>query len=283
MYRPDWGAHFAKLGATGTLVIVDERRTPAAALVFDRERSTRRYAPASTFKIPHTLFALDAGVVADEFQVFAWDGVKRSFPGHNQDQTLRSAMRYSTLWVYQGFARQIGESKARAYLRDANYGNTDPSTSRGDYWVDEKAHTVTLTEGGIGKCEKLMGVGNLYEADQMETLHHIHQGLRAHNLYQRDVHYMVKDGQVIIVDEFTGRLMFGRRYSEGLHQAIEAKEGVEIQRESRTLATISLQNYFRMYNKIGGMTGTAQTEATEFAQIYNLDVVSIPAKFSFKI
>lgn len=134
--RPDWGAHFAKFGATGTLVIVDERRTPAAALVFDRERSTRRYAPASTFKIPHTLFALDAGVVADEFQVFAWDGVKRSFPGHNQDQTLRSAMRYSTLWVYQGFARQIGESKARAYLRDANYGNTDPSTSRGDYWVD---------------------------------------------------------------------------------------------------------------------------------------------------
>ena len=134
--RPDWGAHFARFGVTGTLVIVDERRTPAATLVFDRERSTRRFSPASTFKIPHTLFALDAGAVADEFQVFAWDGVKRTFPGHNQDQTLRSAMRYSTLWVYQGFARQIGESKARAYLRDSNYGNADPSASRGDYWVD---------------------------------------------------------------------------------------------------------------------------------------------------
>lgn len=134
--RPDWGAHFAKLGATGTLVIVDERRTPAATLVFNRERSTRRCSPASTFKIPHTLFALDAGAVADEFQVFAWDGVKRSFAGHNQDQTLRSAMRYSTLWVYQQFARQIGEGKARVYLRNANYGNADPSAGRGDYWVD---------------------------------------------------------------------------------------------------------------------------------------------------
>lgn len=134
--RPDWGAYFARFGATGTLVVVDERQTPAATLVFNRERSARRYSPASTFKIPHTLFALDAGAVADEFQVFAWDGVKRSFPGHNQDQTLRSAMRNSTLWVYQGFARQIGESKARAYLRAANYGNADPSAGRGDYWVD---------------------------------------------------------------------------------------------------------------------------------------------------
>lgn len=134
--RPDWNAYFTKFGATGTLVVVDERQTPAATLVFNRERSARRYSPASTFKIPHTLFALDAGAVADEFQVFAWDGVKRSFPGHNQDQTLRSAMRNSTLWVYQGFARQIGESKARSYLRAANYGNADPSAGRGDYWVD---------------------------------------------------------------------------------------------------------------------------------------------------
>jgi beta-lactamase class D OXA-2 len=134
--KPEWGAHFAEFGATGTLVVVDERKAPAATLVFNRERATRRYAPASTFKIPHTLFALDAGAVADEFQVFRWDGVKRSFDGHNQDQDLRSAMRNSTLWVYQRFARQIGETKARAYLRGSNYGNGDPTASRGDYWVD---------------------------------------------------------------------------------------------------------------------------------------------------
>ena len=134
--RPDWAAHFARFGATGTLVVVDERHAPAATLVFNRERSTRRYSPASTFKIPHTLFALDAGVVADEFQVFTWDGVPRIFEGHNQDQDLRSAMRNSTLWVYQGFARQIGETRARGYLQRLGYGNADPSASRGDYWVD---------------------------------------------------------------------------------------------------------------------------------------------------
>ena len=134
--KPEWGAYFAEFGATGTLVVVDERQTPAATLVFNRDRSIRGYAPASTFKIAHTLFALEAGVVADEFQVFRWDGIKRSFDGHNQDQTLRSALRNSTLWVYQGFARQIGESKARAFLRDANYGNGDPTAIRGDYWVD---------------------------------------------------------------------------------------------------------------------------------------------------
>jgi beta-lactamase class D OXA-2 len=134
--RPDWGRHFARFRATGTLVIVDERQAPARMLVFDRERATRRFAPASTFKIPHTLFALDAGAVADEFQVFRWDGVKRDYAGHNQDQTLRSAMRHSTLWVYQGFARQIGEARALAYLREADYGNADPSAAHGDYWVD---------------------------------------------------------------------------------------------------------------------------------------------------
>lgn len=134
--RADWGAHFVASGVTGTLVVVDERRTPAATLVYDGDRARRRYSPASTFKIPHTLFALDAGAVADEFQVFAWDGVKRSFPGHNQDQDLRSAMRHSTLWVYQGFARQIGEARARAYLRAIDYGNADPTSARGDYWVD---------------------------------------------------------------------------------------------------------------------------------------------------
>ena len=134
--KPEWGAYFAQFGATGTLVVVDERQTPSATLVFNRERATRRYAPASTFKIPHTLFALDAGAVADEFQVFKWDGVKRAFDGHNQDQTLRSAMRNSTLWVYQRFANQISEPKARAYLLASNYGNGDPTANRGDYWVD---------------------------------------------------------------------------------------------------------------------------------------------------
>ena len=134
--RPNLGKYFDKFEATGTLVLVDERQSPAATHVFNPERSVLRYSPASTFKIPHTLFALDAGVVADEFQVFKWDGIERSFEGHNQDQDLRSAMRNSTLWVYQRFARQIGDRKARAYLQKSRYGNADSSTSRGDYWVD---------------------------------------------------------------------------------------------------------------------------------------------------
>lgn len=134
--KPEWGKYFRQFEATGTLVVVDERQSPPATLVFDRDRSQRRLSPASTFKIPHTLFALDAGVVADEFQIFRWDGVRRPFSGHNQDQDLRTAMRNSTLWVYQRFAQQIGEEKARAYLLRSNYGNADPSTSRGDYWVD---------------------------------------------------------------------------------------------------------------------------------------------------
>lgn len=134
--KPEWGRYFSDAGVAGTLVIVDERPSPPVTLVFDRARAARRYAPASTYKIPHTLFALDAGAAVDEFQVFKWDGVKRSFEVHNQDQTLRSAMRNSTLWAYQGFAKQIGEERARNYLRDAKYGNADPSASRGDYWVD---------------------------------------------------------------------------------------------------------------------------------------------------
>jgi len=146
----------------------------------------------------------------------------------------------------------------------------------GDYIVDEKAKTVTLTESGIARCEQLLGVGNLYDPQQIDTLHHIHQALRAHALFQKDVDYVVKDGQVIIVDEFTGRLMPGRRWSDGLHQAIEAKEGLRIQQENQTLATITFQNYFRMYRKLAGMTGTADTEAAEFAKIYKLDVVVIP-------
>ncbi|HBT49112.1 MAG TPA: preprotein translocase subunit SecA, partial [Caldanaerobacter subterraneus] len=133
-----------------------------------------------------------------------------------------------------------------------------------DYVVDEKAKAVSLTEKGVAKAEKFFGIKNLADIENMEISHHIQQALKAHAIMKRDRDYVVKDGQVIIVDEFTGRLMFGRRYSEGLHQAIEAKEGVKVERESKTLATITLQNYFRMYKKLAGMTGTAQTEEQEF-------------------
>ena len=146
----------------------------------------------------------------------------------------------------------------------------------GDYIVDEKAKTVTLTEMGMAHAEKLLGVKNLWEPTNMDVLHHVNQGLRAHTLFQRDVDYVVKDGQVTIVDEFTGRLMPGRRWSDGLHQAVEAKEKVKIERENQTLATITFQNYFRMYGKLSGMTGTAETEAPEFDKIYKLEVLVIP-------
>ena len=145
-----------------------------------------------------------------------------------------------------------------------------------DYTVDEKLHTVAPTEIGVAKTEKALNVRNLYDNENMELSHHFNQALRAHALMHRDKDYVVKDGEVIIVDEFTGRLMFGRRYSDGLHQAIEAKEGVKIERESQTLATITFQNYFRMYNKLAGMTGTAKTEEQEFRKIYGLDVIVIP-------
>jgi len=145
-----------------------------------------------------------------------------------------------------------------------------------DYTLDEKHRQATLTEEGVSKCERLLSLGNLYDPAHMETIHHVYQALRAHALYRRDVDYVVKDGEVIIVDEFTGRQMPGRRWSDGLHQAVEAKEGVKIERENQTLATITFQNYFRMYKKLAGMTGTAETEAAEFGKIYNLDVVVIP-------
>jgi preprotein translocase subunit SecA len=145
-----------------------------------------------------------------------------------------------------------------------------------DYLVDEKNHSVTLTDEGIKKCERLLGLKSLYDDVSGEWVHHITQAVRAHNLFHRDTHYVVKDGQVIIVDEFTGRLMPGRRWSEGLHQAIEAKEHLQIAEENQTLATITFQNFFRMYKKLSGMTGTAMTEAPEFWQIYKLDVVAIP-------
>lgn len=145
-----------------------------------------------------------------------------------------------------------------------------------DYIVDEKAHTATLTERGTEKAEKYFGIDSLSDVDNMTLLHHINQALKAHGLMKKDVDYVVKDGEVIIVDEFTGRLMYGRRYSDGLHQAIEAKEGVKVEHESKTLATITFQNFFRMYHKLAGMTGTAQTEEQEFRAIYNLDVIPIP-------
>jgi preprotein translocase subunit SecA len=145
-----------------------------------------------------------------------------------------------------------------------------------DYTIDEKSRSVVLTEHGVAKAEKLLKVDNLYEPRNMEILHHVNQGLKAHTLFKKDVDYLVKDGQVIIVDEFTGRVMPGRRYSDGLHQALEAKERVKIERENQTLAAITFQNYFRMYKKLAGMTGTADTEATEFKNIYDLEVIVVP-------
>jgi preprotein translocase subunit SecA len=146
----------------------------------------------------------------------------------------------------------------------------------GDYVVDEKNHSAVLTEDGVDKAERLLGVGNLYDPGNMELLHCVEQALKAHTLYRLDHQYVVQDGEVIIVDDFTGRLMKGRRWSDGLHQAVEAKEGVKIERENQTLATITLQNYFRLYEKLSGMTGTAETEAAEFHSTYKLDVIVIP-------
>lgn len=146
----------------------------------------------------------------------------------------------------------------------------------GDFVVDEKNRTIMITEQGIQKAEKLFGVDNLYSLENAALSHYLDQALKAHNLFEKDVQYVVRDGEIVIVDEFTGRLSEGRRFSEGLHQALEAKEGVKIKEESQTLADITFQNYFRLYNKLAGMTGTAQTEASEFSQIYKLDVITIP-------
>ena len=146
----------------------------------------------------------------------------------------------------------------------------------GDYVVDEKAHTATLTASGVEKAERYFNIENLNDSENIAIAHHVNQAIRAYGIMKRDVDYVVKDGEVIIVDEFTGRLMYGRRYNEGLHQAIEAKEGVKVAKESKTLATITFQNFFRLYNKLSGMTGTAMTEEAEFQEIYRLDVIEIP-------
>jgi preprotein translocase subunit SecA len=165
---------------------------------------------------------------------------------------------------------------ADAIIPHLKRGEDIEGKKTGDYVVDEKAHTAVLTEEGVEKAERLLGVGNLYDPSNMELLHCVEQALKAHTLYKLDHQYVVQDGEVIIVDDFTGRLMKGRRWSDGLHQAVEAKEGVEIEKENQTLATITLQNYFRLYEKLSGMTGTAETEAAEFNSTYKLDVIVIP-------
>src|SRR6202521_889329 len=183
--------------------------------------------------------------------------------------------------LYYEVDRIIPRLKPGAVTRgDAKAEEREALEATGDYLVDEKHKTVTLTEGGMAKAEQMLShrlqPGGLYDPANMPLLHHINQSLRAHALYKRDVDYMVKDGEVVIVDEFTGRLIPGRRWSDGLHQAVEAKEKVKIERENQTLATVTFQNYFRKYKKLSGMTGTADTEAEEFAKIYKLDVVVIP-------
>lgn len=166
--------------------------------------------------------------------------------------------------------------KADAIIPQLKKGEDLDGVKTGEYIVDEKAHTAVLTEEGVDKAERLLGVGNLYDPSNMELLHCVEQALKAHTLYKLDHQYVVQDGEVIIVDDFTGRLMKGRRWSDGLHQAVEAKEGVKIEKENQTLATITLQNYFRLYEKLSGMTGTAETEAAEFQSTYKLDVIVIP-------
>jgi preprotein translocase subunit SecA len=166
--------------------------------------------------------------------------------------------------------------KADAIIPQLKRGEDVDGVKTGEYIVDEKAHTAVLTEEGVDKAERLLGVGNLYDPSNMDLLHCVEQALKAHTLYRLDHQYVVQDGEVIIVDDFTGRLMKGRRWSDGLHQAVEAKEGVKIEKENQTLATITLQNYFRLYEKLSGMTGTAETEAAEFHSTYKLDVIVIP-------
>jgi preprotein translocase SecA subunit len=178
---------------------------------------------------------------------------------------------------YYNIDRIIPKLQRGAVIQgDPNQEDRAAIEKQGDYTVDEKSRAVTLTETGVAKVERLLGVHNLYDPRQIETLHHVQQALKAHAIFKRDVDYVIKDGEVIIVDEFTGRLMPGRRWSDGLHQAVEAKERVRIREENQTLATITIQNYFRMYKKLGGMTGTADTEAPEFKKIYKLDVVVVP-------
>src|SRR5437660_242544 len=170
--------------------------------------------------------------------------------------------------------RQLRHGKDAKDQKDKDDPTHDRNNPNIDYLVDEKQKTVSPTDNGISKIERMLGVKNVSE--DPELMHYITAGMKAHANFKKDIDYVIKDGEIIIVDEFTGRLMFGRRYSDGLHQAIEAKEGVEIKNESQTLATITFQNLFRLYSKLSGMTGTAKTEEEEFRKIYALDVVQVP-------
>ena len=176
--------------------------------------------------------------------------------------------------IADSFAKTL--KKVTVKELDSKQNAEEELSEDGDFVVDEKAKTATLTKSGIAKAEAYFNLENLMDSENITVLHHIEQATKAIGVMKRDVDYVVKDGEVLIVDEFTGRIMLGRRYSEGLHQAIEAKEGVKVERESKTLATITFQNYFRLYDKLSGMTGTAMTESTEFQEIYSLDVISIP-------
>ena len=176
--------------------------------------------------------------------------------------------------IADSFAKTL--KKVTVKELDSKQNAEEELSEDGDFVVDEKAKTATLTKSGIAKAEAYFNLKNLMDSENITVLHHIEQAIKAIGVMKRDVDYVVKDGEVLIVDEFTGRIMLGRRYSEGLHQAIEAKEGVKVERESKTLATITFQNYFRLYDKLSGMTGTAMTESTEFQEIYSLDVISIP-------
>ena len=180
------------------------------------------------------------------------------------------------------FVRKLtrGENIIKLSKTEQLMGEEQPES--GDYMADIKARTVGLTQEGMRKAEQFFGIEDISATENTELNHHIHQALKAHALFQRDKDYVVQDGQVLIVDEFTGRLMLGRRYSDGLHQALEAKEGVKVERENKTLATITFQNYFRMYKKLAGMTGTAKTEEQEFQSIYDLDVVEVPTNMPLK-
>ncbi|MDY3776785.1 MAG: preprotein translocase subunit SecA, partial [Campylobacter sp.] len=178
-------------------------------------------------------------------------------------------------------ANEVAKALTRGQMPEKSLADPHAKPT-GDFVVDEKNRNIMITEAGIEKAEKLFGVDNLYSLENAALSHYLDQALKAHNLFEKDVQYVVRDGQIIIVDEFTGRLSEGRRFSEGLHQALEAKEGVKIQEESQTLADITFQNYFRLYEKLAGMTGTAQTEATEFSQIYKLDVISIPTNLPIR-
>ncbi|CAD7286607.1 preprotein translocase subunit SecA [Campylobacter suis] len=176
-------------------------------------------------------------------------------------------------------ANDVAKKLVRGEPADLSVPGSKPT---GDFVVDEKNRNIIITEEGISNAEKLFGVENLYDLNNAILSHHLDQALKAHNLFEKDVHYVLRGNEIVIVDEFTGRLSEGRRFSEGLHQALEAKEGVQIQEESQTLADTTYQNYFRMYKKMAGMTGTAQTEATEFSQIYKLEVISIPTNVPVK-